>query len=103
MLGAALGAFATVAQPASHGKSIYGQTCVACHGKDGKGAFPGVPALGGKKGVLLKPDSELIKNIMNGYQTPGSPMAMPPKGGNPSLNEEDVAAVLQFMRETYAP
>ncbi len=44
-----------------------------------------------------------MKNIIEGYQTAGSPMAMLPKGGNPSLDKEDVAAVLHFMRKAFAP
>lgn len=100
-LGAALAAFAAAAQAASHGKSVYERTCVACHGADGKGAFPGVAPLGGKGGRLAKPDSVLIKNMLEGFQTAGSPMAMPPKGGDPSLTEDDAAAVLQYMRKSF--
>ncbi len=101
VLSTALAAFAAGAQAASHGKSVYERTCVACHGPDGRGALPGIPALGGKGGRLTKPDSVLIKNMMEGFQTPGSPMAMPPKGGDPSLTEEDAAAVLQYMRKAF--
>lgn len=43
-----------------------------------------------------------MKNIINGYQTAGSPLAMPPKGGDPSLTEDDIAAVLQYMHQTFA-
>ena len=38
----------------------------------GKGALPGVPDLATRLG---KPDAELVNNILNGFQTPGSPMA----------------------------
>lgn len=103
LLSTALAAFAAGAQAASHGKSVYERTCVACHGADGKGTLPGVPALGGKAGRLAKPDAVLLKSILVGYQTPGSPMAMPPKGGDPTLTEEDAAAVLQYMRNSFKP
>lgn len=101
VLSAALAAFAAGAQAASHGKSVYERTCIACHGANGKGALPGVPPLGGKGGRLAKPDAVLIKSMLDGFQTPGSPMAMPPKGGDPSLTEEDAAAVLQYMRKSF--
>jgi cytochrome c5 len=84
------------------GKVIYQQSCLACHGADGAGAFPGVPDLTEVNGSLAKPDITLIKNITDGYQSPGSPMAMPPKGGNPSLTDDNIKAVLGYMREEFS-
>ena len=97
----ALGAFAAGAQASSHGKTVYERTCVACHGADGKGTLPGVPPLGGKNGRLVKPDDVLVKNMLEGFQSPGSTLAMPPKGGDPSLTEDDAKAVLQYMRKAF--
>lgn len=98
MIGLTAGAHA-----APDGKAIYEQTCIACHGANGKGALPGVPDLTGKSGRLSKPDGVLIKNMMDGFQTPGSPMAMPPKGGNPALTREDIESVLGYMRKRFGP
>ncbi|BAU49762.1 cytochrome C [Sulfurifustis variabilis] len=100
-LGVVLAAGAGAAEAASHGKAVYGRTCVACHGSDGKGALPGMRALGGKKGSLGKPDDALVKSILEGYQAPGAPVAMPPKGGDPSLTGQDAIAVLRYMREAF--
>lgn len=97
----ALAAFAAGAQAASDGKAVYERTCVACHGKDGKGAFPGIAPLGGKGGRLDKPDAALLKSILEGSQTPGAAMSMPAKGGDPSLTGEDAKAVLQYMRKAF--
>lgn len=83
------------------GKETYEKTCIACHAADGKGAFPGTPDFTDSAGALSKSDDVLIKHITNGFQSPGSPMAMPPKGGNPSLTEKDVEAVLKHIRETF--
>lgn len=83
------------------GKAVFEQTCIACHGGDGKGAIPGVPDFTVKGGLLTKSDTDLINNITNGFQSPGSFMAMPPKGGNPGLSDADVAAVLAYIRATF--
>lgn len=97
----ALAAFAAGAQAASHGKSVYERTCVACHGPDGKGALPGVAPLGGKAGRLAKDDAVLLRSILQGSQTPGSALSMPAKGGDPSLTEDDATAVLQYLRKAF--
>ena len=83
------------------GKEIYSQTCVACHGANGKGTIPGVPDLTAADGRLNNPDYVLLLNIVKGYQSEGSLMAMPPKGGNPDLTEQDMADVLAYMRKEY--
>ena len=83
------------------GKETYDKTCIACHGGDGKGAFPGTPDFGASDGALSKSDEVLVDHIINGFQSPGSPMAMPPKGGNPNLSTSDVAEVLKYIRETF--
>jgi len=96
----------TSASPATEssglsGKAIYDQTCVACHSTDGKGAFPGVPDLTDKGGRLSKSDSDLFKNVTQGIQSPGSPMAMPPRGGNANLNDEDIQNVIKYLHEEF--
>ncbi len=83
------------------GKETYKKTCVACHSENGKGAFPGTPDFTDSSGALSKPDDILINHITNGFQSSDSPMAMPPKGGNPNLSEADIAAVLKYIREAF--
>jgi len=84
------------------GKETYDKTCIACHGGDGKGAFPGTPDFTNRDGALSKTNAVLIDHITNGFQSEGSPMAMPPKGGNPNLSGAGVKAVLSYIRETFA-
>lgn len=38
---------------------------------------------------------------IKGVQRPGAPLAMPPKGGNPALTENDLRAVLGFLRRAF--
>lgn len=82
---------------AAEGKALYQATCIACHGPKAKGAIPGVPDLS-KGGRLSQPDAVLTAHIMDGFQSKGSPMAMPAKGGNPNLTAGDVKALLIYMR-----
>lgn len=90
-----------VAADAAAGQAVYAQTCIACHGADGKGAIPGVKDFTAMDGPLSKSDTELVTNVSQGFQSPGSFMAMPPKGGNPTLTEIDVRAVLAYLRAEF--
>lgn len=85
------------------GKEIYGQTCMACHGADGRGALSGMPDLTKPDGPLSKPAELLFQHIIEGFQSPGSPMAMPPKGGNPELTEDEIRAVLSYILDEFGP
>ena len=89
------------AADAAAGKAIYSQTCIACHGANGKGTLPGVSDFTDKDSPLSKSDAELLQNISEGFQSPGSFMAMPAKGGNPMLTEADVRAVLAYLRAEF--
>lgn len=83
------------------GSDIYSQTCIACHGDNGKGTVPGAPNFTRSDGPLSQSDETLFKHIKQGFKTPGSAMAMPPKGGNMSLTDADINAVLAYLRGTY--
>lgn len=83
------------------GEAVYQGTCIACHGADGEGTLPGVPDLTDPNGALRKSDAELMNNITNGFRSPGSPLTMPPKGGDPTLRREDIKAVIRYLRTTF--
>lgn len=80
---------------AADGKALYGTTCVACHGAKAQGTIPGVPHLAKR---LNQSDEVLVAHIVNGFQTKGSPMAMPPKGDNPNLTSDDAKAIVVYLR-----
>jgi len=105
LLGMALVSLWAVADDDAHtvaaGEVIYLQTCIACHGANGKGTIPGVADLTDKDGALSKSDEELLKSISEGFQSPGSMLAMPPKGGNPTLTGEGEKAVLAYLRTRF--
>jgi len=85
------------------GKAVYERGCVSCHGIDAEGAMPGVPDLTATGGPLSKGDAVLLKSLREGVQSPGSTMAMPPKGGNPTLTDGDLHDVLEYLRRTFIP
>ncbi len=83
------------------GSDIYNQTCIACHGANGKSVVPGAPDFTKSEGPLSQSDEVLMKRMIEGFQSPGSPMAMPPKGGNAALTTTDIQAVLGYIRENF--
>lgn len=80
------------------GRTVYNSNCIACHGATGVGLVAGVPNFTKADGRLAQSDDVLLRNIINGYQSPGSPMAMPPRGGDPDLTDQDLRNALSFMR-----
>lgn len=86
-----------------HGRAVYSQTCIACHRADGKGAIEGIPDFTTVDSRLFKPDDVLLADVINGFQSKGSLMAMPPKGGNPDLSEQDLADAIAYMRAEFEP
>jgi len=92
---------ATVLADAAEGKDIYSLTCVACHGANGKGMIPGVSDLTATDGPLAKSDDELAKSISEGLSTPGAALTMPAKGGNPSLNADDILLLIAYLRSEF--
>lgn len=91
----------TPAGDSTKGQELFQTSCSACHGPEGKG----VPGLGkdmtGSEFIAGKSDAELIEFIKQG-RDPSDPLnttgvAMPPKGGNPSLSDEDLQDIVAYM------
>ncbi len=83
------------------GSEVYNGTCVACHGESGKGELESVPNFTKANGVLSQSDEVLLSHMINGFQSDGSFLEMPPFGGDPDLTEEDMADVLAYIRQTF--
>jgi mono/diheme cytochrome c family protein len=94
-------AAASANDPIETGKKVYSQTCVACHGANGKGMIPGVSDFTKADGPLAKSDEVLIASIRDGLVTPGKPLSMPAKGGNPTLSDEEIEAVLLYLKTIF--
>jgi mono/diheme cytochrome c family protein len=89
------------------GQKIYNMYCNACHMGDGNGnpsAF--IPPLAGSDWVNAKDPSRIIRIVLNGLQGPivvngkpwGQAVMLPWRD---ALNDEDVAAVLTFVRSSW--
>jgi disulfide bond formation protein DsbB len=84
------------------GREKFASTCSACHGPTGEG----VPGLGkdmtASEFIAGKSDKELVEFIKVG-RDPSNPLnttgvAMPPKGGNPAFDEDDLFDVVSYIR-----
>jgi cytochrome c5 len=89
-----------------NGKRVYQGTCIACHGADGTGTLPGVPNLTRLEGFNKNSHSDFalfkhLEPVEKGLKRPGDPMAMPPRGGNPNLTDEDIRDALIYMRAEF--
>jgi len=87
------------------GKTLFSQTCAACHGTDAKG----LPHLGKdlttSSFVGEKTDKELVNFVEQGRQ-PGDPLnttgvAMPPKGGNPALTDQQLLDIISYVKQLH--
>jgi len=86
---------------AQNGKQIYKNTCVSCHGINGKGSIPGAPDFTDPNGPLKNSNSVLLNRVVNGFESHGSPIAMPPKGGNPALTRQELQKTIEYIRRRF--
>ncbi|MGB9110332.1 MAG: cytochrome c, partial [Telluria sp.] len=91
------------------GAKLYEQHCADCHGKDGRGGIsedgsPAYPALAGNRTLQLAEPVNAIRIVLNGGFAPATagnprPYGMPP--ASPVLNDEEVAAVVSYVRASW--
>lgn len=88
---------------ATVGQTLFSQTCSACHGPTGQGIQNLGKDLTVSQFVAGQTDTELIAFIKVGrgstdpLNTTG--IDMPPKGGNPALNDEDLQNIVAYLRD----
>lgn len=73
------------------GKSIYEANCAACHGANGQGMPPVMPALAGNPNLQ---DAQMILNVVKNGRG-----AMPAVGAN--FSEEELVAVATYIRNSF--
>jgi len=84
------------------GRKVFFSTCAGCHGKDARGG-KGFPVdLRSGPFVRANSDARLVDFIERGRPKTDpsnrTHFPMPPKGGNPDLSREDLAAVVAYLR-----
>lgn len=90
---------------AAAGQASFTQTCSACHGPTGEG----LPNLGKNlvtsEFVAGQTDDQLVAFIKGGRPTSDplntTGVDMPPKGGNPALNDKDLENIVAYMRSIH--
>ena len=93
---AAAPAAAVPVADAALGKSVYGKTCALCHAAGIAGApKPGTKDEWGPR--IAQGKETLYKHAMEGFT--GSKGAMPARGGNAKLTDEEVKAAVDFMAD----
>ena len=89
----------------ANGGKIFATACVACHGPEGKGVTGLGKDLTTSEWVGEQTDAQLVEFIKVGrdathpLNTTG--VAMPPKGGNPAMSEQEIADIVAFVRSIH--
>ncbi len=84
------------------GAELFTVTCAACHGPKGEGVQGLGKNLTTSTFVASQNDEQLLEFIKKGRDvndpanTTG--VAMPPKGGNPALTDEDLYDIIAYIR-----
>lgn len=87
---------------ASSGEDVFKGTCASCHGQDANGIEGSGKDISNTDFINDTPDDELVAFIKEGRpasdpdNTTG--VDMPPKGGNASLTDEDIEAVVVYLK-----
>lgn len=99
----ACGGGSAPADPAvEKGKAVFSRICATCHGQDANGLPKLGKGLRGNAFTKSLSDVELVDFLKQGRPASDplneTGVDMPPKGGDPTLNDEDLKAVVAFLR-----
>jgi mono/diheme cytochrome c family protein len=79
------------------GEKIFVSACITCHGSTG-GGIPGLSQdMTQSEFVASKTEQELVEFIRLGG-VPDEPLVMLPKGGVPSLTDQDLVDLVAYIR-----
>lgn len=92
------------AQAYARGKAVYVDNCTGCHMEDGKGLADIFPALAGSSAVQAQNADTLLHIVLAGaaaVQTPGKPTGFRMPSFDWKLDDDDVAAVVNYIRHDW--
>lgn len=86
------------------GARLYEEHCAVCHGARGEGLPGEIPALAGARAVTMPEPANVVRAVLWGGFLPATagnprPFGMPPFGHQ--LSEEEIAAVVTYLRRSW--
>jgi mono/diheme cytochrome c family protein len=89
---------------ARKGAKLYGKHCADCHQRRGEGVPRKYPALVNNQAILMRYPINAIRIVVNGGFPPSTagnprPYGMPPFAQD--LNDEEIAAVVSYIRQSW--
>ena len=92
---------------AKNGEILFNQTCIACHGPGGVGVQGLGKNMTTSTFIAGLDDTQLLEFVKKGRDT-GDPLnttgvAMPPKGGNPALDDTKLLDIIAYVRTIHKP
>jgi mono/diheme cytochrome c family protein len=86
------------------GQTIYADKCASCHGDKGQGKPLAYPPLAGNQSIQMSSAVNPVRMVLNGGYPPGTagnpmPHGMPPFAQ--SLSDDEVAAVVTYIRVSW--
>ncbi|MBX7233460.1 MAG: cytochrome c [Caldilineales bacterium] len=87
---------------ATKGQELFGTTCAACHGPKGEGVTGLGKDMTTSTFIAGLADDQLLEFVKKGRDTSDpantTGVAMPPKGGNPALTDEQLLDIIAYIR-----
>jgi len=86
---------AAIEEPLDMGQRVYNGLCISCHN-----GLPNIPKVGDKaawESRIAQGMALLYEHSIKGFISEGGLIAMPPKGGNLNLSDEEVKAAVDYM------
>lgn len=87
---------------AAHGRDLFASACVACHGADGRG----VQGLGKtlvESDFVASLDDDGFREYIIAGRPNAKPMPMPPRAGRDDLTDDDLRAIVTYVRGLQDP
>jgi mono/diheme cytochrome c family protein len=92
---------------AANGRKLFLGTCMSCHGDQGQG-LPGQGKPLVTNTFIASLDDAKLLDFVKAGRPPWDPMnttkvQMPPRGGNPMLNDDDLRDIVAYVRTLQSP